>query len=299
MPAHTRLSHTTILMGVIWCAFGRVGSAQLSALAIDPRVVVLSPRHPAGRLTVFNPRLTAAEYTVELRYGTITTNATGQPVVTLDDHPADSIATNATAWITTYPTKFILNPGSSQVIRLFAQSPRNTRDGEYWARIVVRARELVPPLPPRTPTDTSVRMNLSLETSTILPLFYRVGTPTTGVAIDSLFATRDGDSLAVHATLRRTGAAAYMGVATLSLEDTNSPDSAMHTQPPITTRKRIAIYSTITPQWRIPLTTTSHTPYRSGKKKLTLLLSTDRPDAPTGTIIRAPTVGQSLEITFE
>jgi hypothetical protein len=285
-------------MGIAWCAIGRMASAQLPGLAVDPHVVVLSARQPAGKVVVFNPKATAAEYSIRMSYGWITTDSTGTPRVQLDDAPLDSIVRDSTLlrfenqhvesaarWVTAYPTRFILNPGASQTVRLLAKPPRALPDGEYWARLIIQSREVAPPLTSRRAADSTLRIGLSIETSTLIPIFYRTGTITTGIAVDALTARRQGDSLMVTASLRRLGNAAYVGAAQLSLVSDGGA-------PPITVRKRIAAYQTLTPRWTIPLPSDT----LSRHYHLTLLLSTERPDVPTGTIIRAPTVAQTLEI---
>jgi len=250
-------------------------------------MVVLTPRNPNGRIVVFNPRATAAEFTVHLRFGTVTTDTGGQAVVRMADDtaPQPAIHENASAWITPYPTKFILNPGASQVVRLTATPPRTVAIGEYWSRVVVRARELVPPLSPRNITDSSVRIGLSLETSTVIPLFYRVGDLSTGVTIDSLSATRDRDTLAIRATLTRTGTAAYLGVAQLTVNDSIG-------RPIATASKRLAIYHTNHPRWTIAIPNST----RAQPHHVTLVLTTNRPDTPKGTIIRASAVARTQTI---
>lgn len=300
-------------MGIAWCAVGRMASAQLLGIAVDPHVVVLTERHPTGKVIVFNPKATAAEYSIRLRYGWILTDSAGIPHVHVEDVPLDTtrIAQNdtsadgssntpanmaptntvsphrvsAASWITPYPRTFILNPGASQTVRLLATPPRKLPDGEYWARLIIQSRELVAPLARHASQDSSVHVGLSIETSTLLPIFYRTGTITTGIAIDTLSAHRIGDSLVISASLRRLGNAAYVGAAQLSL---TSDTSTL----PITARTRISAYQTLTPRWTLPLPRdTLPRPYH-----LTLRLSTERPDVPIGTVIRAPTVVQTLEV---
>jgi len=270
-----------------WYALGTLSSGQLPGVAVDPHFVVLSARAPAGKVVVFNPKASAVEVTIQLRYGILTTDANGTPAVRLSDSTDTTSINSAHRWITPYPKTFILNPGQSQAVRLLAKPPTKIADGEYWARLVVHARELAPILPPRATTDSTLRLGVSIETSTILPVFFRTGQLATGIQIDTLSAHHTGDSLAIHATLTRTGNAAYIGVAHIVVRDAGGAIIA-------DTRKRVAVYGSITPIWRLPWPPTRPL----GTYRVSVVLSTERPDAPPGMIVRSPAKGRDIEVTL-
>jgi hypothetical protein len=324
----------SLIMSIIWCALGKLAPAQtppafhsqipnaqaqnaraqnaraqLPGVAVAPHIVVLTPTRPTGRLTIFNPLGTTAELSLELRYGFVTNDSAGHTIVHLqppekqtthtnDDAPNPITALNthdasahsapahdasATQWITPYPRTFTLKPGASQVIHLTAKPPATIPPGEYWTRLIIHARTPTPPLPTRNDTDSTVRIGIALEMSTIIPIFYRTGNVTTGIAIDSLTTTHTTDSITVHTTLRRTGNSAYIGTARLTLTDATG-DTITNTL------KRLAVYTTLSPHWSIPAPPKA----KPGPYQLTLLLTTNRPDAPKGTILRAPATSRTI-----
>lgn len=236
--------------GVAWCALGRLASAQLPGVAVDPHLVVLTRAKPSGEITVVNPRARATEFSVDLHFGYATTDSTGQARVTLSE--SDDSA-SAAGWITPSPRRFRLAAGASQTVRLLAHPPADTRDGEYWARLTVHARDAVPPsrvaeglAEVSGGADTAPRVTLALETATVLPVFYRRGAMQTGVTVESLDARAVSDSaIEVRAALRRTGNAAFVGLATITVRDAADRIVAA-------TTRQLAVYRASAPRWRVP-----------------------------------------------
>lgn len=277
-----------VAAGLAWCAVGRMAAAQLPGVAVDPHLVVLSSAAPTGELTVFNTRGTAAEYDVSLRYGYAGTDGAGRPTVHLaDDSTGPSVAGgggSAAAWVTPYPGRFILQPGTWQTIRFAARPGTPLSDGEYWARITVRARELAPPAPlvVAARAAAGVRATLAIETASVLPLLYRAGAVRTGVAVDSLWAApspEDPDSLVVGAVLRRTGNAAFLGSVAVAVYDSTGGEAAR-------LERTIAVYRDASPRWRIPR------PHAGapGDWRVALTIRTDRRDIPERLVLPSATV---------
>lgn len=235
--------------GVAWCALGRLASAQLPGVAVDPHLVVLTHAKPSGEITVVNPRSHAADFSVDLHFGYATTDSAGQARVALS---GDGDGASAAGWVTPYPRRFRLAPGASQTVRLLAHPPAGTRDGEYWARLTVHARDAVPPSRVAEGADGGTdagslpHVALALETATILPVFYRQGGMETGIVIDSLAAQAVSDSaIEVRAALRRTGNAAFIGLATITVRDASDRVVAA-------AARQLAVYRASAPRWHVP-----------------------------------------------
>lgn len=279
------MRRTAATTGVAWCAVGRLAGAQLPGTAVDPHMVVLTPARPAGEVTVFNPRPMPAEFTVDLRFGYVTTDSSGTPKVELRDGPDSA---SAAEWITPYPRHFSLLPGMSQVVRLLARPPAAIPDGEYWARLTVHSHDIsvagasvagaaLPIASPRSSVDSSTpRMALRLETATVLPVFFRKGRVSTGVAVEALHAAIDGDSIEVQMTLRRTGNAAFIGVAQIALIDEHGRE-ALHAE------RQLAVYISATTRLRIPLPPVT----RASPHTVRVMLSTQRRDVPLRLVLQA------------
>lgn len=260
-----------------WCALGRLASAQLPGVAVDPHLVVLTHAKRSGEILVVNPRASATDFSVDLHFGYATTDSAGQARVTLAD--GDDSASAAT-WITPSPRRFRLAPGASQTVRLLAHPPADVRDGEYWARLTVHAHDAAPASRVAegvADVASAPRVVLALETATVLPVFYRKGPMQTGVAVDSIEARAVSDSaIEVRAALRRTGNAAFVGLATITVRDAADRIVAA-------TTRQIAVYRASAPRWRVPYPGSD----RGVGYRVTVELSTRRHDVDPHLVVQS------------
>jgi P pilus assembly chaperone PapD len=279
--------------GVAWCALGRLASAQLPGVAVDPHLVVLTHAKPSGEIVVVNPRSRATDFSVDLHFGYATTDSAGQARVTLTDG-VDSAS--AAEWITPSPRRFRLAPGASQTVRLLARAPADTRDGEYWARLTVHARDAIPPsrvaegVADAAPAmGTAPHIALSLETATVLPVFYRQGVMQTGVVVESIEARAVSDSaLEVRAALRRTGNAAFVGLATITVRDALDRIVAA-------TTRQVAVYRAAAPRWRLPFPGSD----RGVGYRVTVELSTRRHDVDPHLVVQSDAQEHTIAVIPE
>jgi P pilus assembly chaperone PapD len=262
--------------GVAWCAIGRIAGAQVAGIGIDPHMVVLTHARPSGEITVLNPRPGRAAFSVDLRFGFATTDSAGQLRVELKDGPDSA---SAAGWIIPYPDHFTLRGGATRTVRLLARPPEGLRDGEYWARLTVHARDDDAP-PGRSDAgamDTSAaRVRVAMETATVLPLFFRKGIVSTGVTIGAVEAVAQRDTLDVRAMLTRNGNGAFIGVASIVVRDSGG-------RPIASADRRLAVYRSMRPHWKIALPPA--TPLDGCS--VAISLSTERHDVPRELLLHA------------
>jgi P pilus assembly chaperone PapD len=270
---------TAATTGIAWCAMGRVASAQIAGVAVDPHVVVLTPGRPDGALTVLNPHAVPVAFSVDLRFGYATSDSLGQPRVELHEGPDSASAAD---WVTPYPRTFTLAPGATRVVRLRATPPADLASGEYWARLTLHARDASPV---RDDTASAPVLRLTMETATVLPVFFRKGAVSTAIEVDSLDAIADGDAIELRASLRRAGTAAFLGVAHIIVRDGAGRSVA-------TLDRQFAVYRTSAPRWRVPL---PH-PDSAARYSVALVLSTNRRDVAPGIVLQAPPVMRVVQV---
>jgi P pilus assembly chaperone PapD len=256
--------------------------ALAQAILVAPQGVVLSNRDRSGSVELYNPSERAAEVTIRSVYGHPTTTPDGDLTLVLHEQP-DSTQPSAAGFVDAFPRRLILRPNQRQTVRLLARPPQGLPDGEYWARLIIAARDAEAPA--STAVDSaSVTVGLTLEVRTIIAVNYRNGVQSTGVQIGALTAAANTDSVIVRAPMQRTGTAAWIGTTTISLRDARGVAVASQMM-------QTAVYQSIEPRFAFDRRTLAPGTYR-----IVIDMTTDRPDVTQTTLLRAP--AQHAETTL-
>lgn len=270
------------LLGVLAPARGARGQDVL----IAPTAVVVTERARAGALTLVNTGEHEAEVRLSTAYGYPVTDAAGAMTLRVLDTPGDT-APSAAAWVRFFPERLVLAPGQRRTVRLLVTPPAGTRDGEYWARLVVAARRASG----AQSTDAAgsgapATVGLSLEVRSVLALFYRQGPVSTGVRLDAVRAEPAGDSLAVRAHLTREGSAAFVGSLRAVLRDASGAARAQAALP-------LGVYYTLDPRLAV-----SRRGLPAGRYTLALEAVAARPDVPAAALLPAPPARGAMAVTL-
>lgn len=252
----------------------------LEAVLVAPHAVFMTHRTRTGQLQLHNTGSRPEEVTIELKYGYPAGDSTGRVQVQLTDQP-DSTEPSAAGWVRAFPRRLVLNPGERQVVRLLATPPERLADGEYWSRIVVTSRA---GQARAQAADSGVTTGIDIQLRTVLSLIYRKGPVTTAIAIDSLRAAGDRDSLVVMARLDRGGNGAWIGNAVFTLSDSAGAPVADWSY-------AVAVYRSDTRRFTLPLDGVDPGAYR-----LRVELNTDRNDVDRGNLLQTPPVLDSLGV---
>ncbi len=259
-------------------------SAGAQAILVAPQGVVLSNRARAGSIELYNPSDRASEVTIRAVYGHPTTTPAGDLTLEIVEQP-DSTLPSAAGFVDAFPRRLVLLPNQRQTIRLLARPPVGLPDGEYWARLIVSAKDAELPSPSAT-DSTTVSVGLTLEVRTIIAVNYRNGAQQTGVQMGVLSATTEGDSLVVRAPMQRTGSAAWIGLTTVKLLAPDGRIVASHTM-------QTAVYQSISPRFAFDRRTLAPGLYR-----IAVDMSTDRPDVTQSTLLRSPPQHAETTVTL-
>lgn len=261
--------------------FSRVAAAQ--GVLVAPHAVYLDHRTRSASLTLYNPGAEPVEVAVSSFFGYPVTDSLGHFTLVTPDSVVPEMP-SAAAWIEAFPRRMTLGPLQRQTVRLLARPPQGLADGEYWSRIMISAKGGTVPL---SPTDSSgISIGLDLEVRTILPLIYRKGQLQTGVALASLRAQPEGDSLQVQVRMERQGDAAFVGTARGTLVDERGKAVGKFEQP-------VAIYYTAEPSFTMPLASRT-----SGRYRLRLELATERSDIAPELLLRTPVIRDSIDVNL-
>ena len=188
-----------------------------------PHHAFLDDRTRSGVIYLHNPGMEAEEVTISFVFGYPVSDSAGDVSVQLVEEPGEG-EPSAADWIRAYPRRAMIGPGQTRAVRLLAQPPADLADGEYWTRALVTSRGAAGPA---AASDTAgVRVGLTLEVRTVVPITYRKGAVNTGIALGSVDRVLAGDSLVARVPLRRLGNAAFLGMLHVSLLDSTGNEVA-------------------------------------------------------------------------
>ncbi len=256
----------------------RVLPAQ--GVLVAPHAVFMDHRTRGGAVTLFNPGNDPVEVSIGLLFGYPVTDSAGEYMLRTVETP-DSTLPSAAGWIRAFPRRLVLGPRERKTVRLLGQPPAGLPDGEYWARLAVQAKAGQVPVQNLGDT-TGITVGLSLEVRTVIPVSYRKGSVTSGVAISRLEARIEGDSLVARARLERTGDAAYLGTARGTLVDSTGKVVASFEEP-------VSVYFDVAPRFTAPLARTGPAPYR-----FRLEVTAEREDLSPDQLLRSAPARDSL-----
>ena len=243
------------------------------AILVAPQSVVLSSRERTGTVELYNPSSRAAEVSIRAVYGHPTTTPDGDLTLVVIEQP-DSTAPSAAAFVDAFPRRLVLQPNQRQTVRLLARPPVGLAEGEYWARLMIAARDAEAPA---APTDsTGVSVGLTLEVRTIIAVNFRNGLQRTGVQLGDVSAATIGDSLVIRAPMQRTGTAAWIGMTFVKLYDASGSQVASQSL-------QTAVYQSISPRFAF-----DRRGLAPGSYRISVDMNTDRPDVTQRTLLRAP-----------
>jgi hypothetical protein len=263
---------------------GLAGPTTVAAqgVLVAPHAVFIEHRTRSGWVQLYNPGAEAVEISVEALFGYPVTDSIGHLELRIVEKP-DSTLPSAVGWIQAFPRRTVIQPLARQTIRLLVTPPAGIADGEYWARLAITARGSAVPV---TGVDTTqgITVGLNLEVRTIIPMVYRKGTVTTGVAVSGLRAAVDGDSLVVRARLSRQGSAAYLGTVRGTLVNPGGSPAGSFATP-------ISVYYDIDPRFTIGAAGLA-----PGRYLLRFSVTAERSDIAAEQTLKATTVRDSMEV---
>lgn len=212
-------SHT--LFSTIAGAISRVGGFFILALIamttnlaagvlVAPTVIFLSSDARTGRMTLQNVGDEPQEVSVFFSFGLPTADSLGDVRVRLQD----SGVTDPKAcgeWVKAFPRRLILPANATQVVRFVAHPPRDLPDGEYWARVVIKAQQAEPNIPqPTVEGEITTRLNMVMQTAIMLK--YRHGDVFCKLELKRATATYQENRVDVIVDTRNVGNASYLGM---------------------------------------------------------------------------------------
>lgn len=226
------MTRPVLIRTLIICAalaFGAV-TAMAQGVLIAPSAIVIDARTRSTAITLVNNGTEPVEASLGAQFGFPATDSSGTMFLRTFDSVPDSMP-SAANWVHAYPERLILGPGERRAVRVLVTPPAGLPAGEYWSRLVVTTRAAAKPAAIATRADAGVQIGLNLEVRSLVPLFFRNGLVSTGVALGRATADVVGDSIALHVPLRREGNAAFIGSIHATVRDARGTTVARDSLP--------------------------------------------------------------------
>ncbi|CAA9295811.1 MAG: hypothetical protein AVDCRST_MAG68-270 [uncultured Gemmatimonadetes bacterium] len=251
------------------------------AVTVSPTALFIDARSPSATLTLYNGGTIAEELEVSFAFGYPVTDSAGRVMVELRDTAAAG-EPSLLPYLRAFPRRLTLQPGQRQTVRVMVQPPASLAPGEYWGRVMVRARGGQPPI---EQTQGNVRMQLSVETVVATAVLFRKGAVDTGVRLAGATAERVADGVQMTFDVERTGGAVWLGRIAAQLV---GPDGRVVGE----TGDQVALYRSMRLRFTVAL------PPGAPRTGYTVryTLDNERPDLPTPGQLTAPPVTGTLAI---
>lgn len=191
-------------------------AGRARAVLVSPLAIFVDGQARTTEVTLANSGAAPEEVTIDVRYGFPTTDPLTETMVTPTFAPesVSASAPSAARFVRVFPRRVVLQPGQTQLVRIFASPPPGLADGEYWARFMATSKQL-----PDTAKKEIDQVGITFAIVTSIPIWYRKGAVKTSIAIDSLVASATRDTLDARTVLARAGNASWLGTATFTLAD--------------------------------------------------------------------------------
>lgn len=190
------------LLSFLWLA--ATARAQVS---VSPAALYIDHTSRSGTLTLYNPGNLPAEVEISFAFGYPKSDEQGNVSVPVVEE-APKGEPSAVPWLRAFPRRLVLQPSQRQTVRVLAQPPAGLVDGEYWARVLVRARGGQAPI---EQVRGDVRVQLEIETVIVNAITYRKGPVRTGLTVQESRAAAVQGGVELTIDLERSGNAAYLG----------------------------------------------------------------------------------------
>lgn len=274
------MNRSTSLLAAL--AVAGVAAAAAQGVMIAPTHIFIDHRSRSGSVLLYNPHTEPAEVTISVIFGYPATDSAGNIYLRTVEQP-DSTVPSAAGWLQAFPRRLTVMPLERQTVRLLARPPAGLPDGEYWARLVIAAKGGQLPVG-GVPDTADIQVGLTLEVRSLLGLYYRKGSLTTGVQLSDVTASLQSDTLEFRARLERQGTAAFIGMIRGQLVDSLGVAVAQFATPTVvhyTITSRIRTFVGVLPP---------------GAYRLQVTVEPGREDIDSRSTLTAPVVTGSVEV---
>jgi P pilus assembly chaperone PapD len=204
-------------------------SVTKAYVRVSPTILFLDAPRKSVSFDVTNLSDKEIEVWVEVKYGYTSTNDSGAIVIVTPDK-IESDDQVATQWMKIYPDKFLLGPTEKRYLRIIVNSPAQTSDGEYWARVIVNSKPTVAATLTGKIAENK-QAGITIQNQQSIPFHFRKGIVSTNVdMIGSPIININNKELSFFAKLQRFGNSSYWGRMNFQILDNKGKVIKQHDQ---------------------------------------------------------------------
>ena len=192
------------------------GAAQLS---LSPKRVVLHEYTRSGELKISNGSDTAQEVMLDLSFGYPSFKENGELMFVFDDTVRAQDA-SLDSHLMVFPRQFLLEPGASQVVRLFLQPSFEREEGTYWTRLLVKGGQRSRTVGTNDGRE-SVGTALMFQIDQSVSVYYQQGNPDVTLSLTHLMLDTQGDRPVLRTQFSRQGNSPFLGRYSVSIRAPN------------------------------------------------------------------------------
>jgi hypothetical protein len=273
-----------LLPGIFFVIIDIPVKAQIS---IAPTTLYIHDDNRIASLMIGNGHDMAREISVSFEFGYPSSDSLGNLVMVYNDTAAETLY-GLGSKLRAFPRRFVLEPGSQQIVRVQVLPDNDKPDGAYWNRMIISSSKAIEDID-KNFISGAVSTSINYIFKQNIALFYLKGNVTTGLIAAEVKTCIDNGKLTTVSELRTEGNSPFNGSVNLCLSDNAGNVIARHSQ-------TIVVYFDILKRIEMELPAGHLAP---GSYDLEFVFRTERSDIPSSDLVQCDPVHFKMPLVIE
>jgi P pilus assembly chaperone PapD len=256
----------------------------LAQVTLAPSLLFVNSKSGVASLYVTNNSALPQEVSISFAFGYPDADKEGNATMNYNDTVAAK-KYSLNAMVRVYPRSFLLAPQQQQTVRLQVRASSAAKDAFYFTRVKITSNQKSADVE-RKVTD-SITTQINFKFDQILPVFYRKGNVSTGLAIHDVNTAVKEKKLTVVADVERTGTAPFIGSVKAELFSRTNERVAV-------SEATAAIYFRVKNKLELDISKAG-----KGEHRLMLTFETKRSDVAKEDLLQAPPVTKEMTVDIQ
>lgn len=265
-----------------------VASRQLfSQISIAPVSLFIYDPINVASLQILNGYDTPREISVDFKFGYLSSDSAGNQIMIYKDSLASS-EFGLDKYLYAFPRKFVLPPGTSQIVRVQVRNFFEKPDGVYWSRIIISSGEIIALAgKPLFSDNIETKVNYIFDHN--IAVFYRKGEVSTKLVPEKVTTKVKDGKLQILACLSKEGNSPFNGSVEARLRNSDNREVAFY-------RQTTVVYFDLVQKIELELPEGT---LSNGNYELELVYQTKRQDIASADLVQADPVCHNVGVIIE